>query len=144
MRAVQENKKLTDEIAELLRRGLAKHRGGASATGRRRIKLPLVECAHEAFPDEEMTVPEHVTEVLLDQEAGGCTVVLCNNNVWLALTLSKHAPHRRTRVAGDPFPAPHQRFGPGHLQELPPPRKSRRRARLLVGGGSRCCRRLSP
>jgi plasmid stability protein len=68
MRAVQENKKLKDEVAELLRRGLDQKRG-ASAAGRRRIKLPLVECAHEARPGEEMT-PERVAEALLDEEAG--------------------------------------------------------------------------
>lgn len=35
---------------------------------RRRCKLPLVECAHEAQPGEEMT-PERVGEVLLEEEA---------------------------------------------------------------------------
>jgi hypothetical protein len=36
--------------------------------GRRRVKLPLVECAHEARPGEEMT-PERVADVLLEEEA---------------------------------------------------------------------------
>jgi hypothetical protein len=35
---------------------------------RKRLKLPLIECAHEARADE-MT-PERVAEVLLDEEAG--------------------------------------------------------------------------
>jgi len=39
------------------------------ATVRKRFALPLVECAHEARPGEEMT-PERVEEVLLEEEAG--------------------------------------------------------------------------
>lgn len=31
------------------------------------LKLPLVDCAHEAMPAEEMT-PERVAEVLLEEE----------------------------------------------------------------------------
>ncbi|MEO6193935.1 MAG: antitoxin [Thermoanaerobaculia bacterium] len=69
MRAVEEDRKLKDVMADLLRRGL-KQKQGASATVRRRIKLPLVKCAHEAPPGEEMT-PERVAEVLLEEEAGG-------------------------------------------------------------------------
>ena len=66
IRAVQENRRLKDTVADLLRRGLAQR--GAPATTRRRVKLPLVECAHEARPGEEMT-PERVANVLLEQEA---------------------------------------------------------------------------
>ena len=66
--AVEENKKLKDAIADLLRRGLAQERG-VTPRVRRRLKLPLVECAHEAQPGDEMT-PERVAEVLLDEEAG--------------------------------------------------------------------------
>lgn len=66
IRAVEENKKLKDTIADLLRRGLAQH--GQKPTVRRRLKLPLVECAHEARPGDEMT-PERVAEILLDEEA---------------------------------------------------------------------------
>ena len=68
IRAVEENRKLKDTIADLLRRGLSQKRG-APAVARRRIKLPLVECAHEALPGEEMT-PERVAEALLEEEAG--------------------------------------------------------------------------
>lgn len=67
IRAVQENRRLKDTMADLLRRGLAQERG-LPATARRRLKLPLVECAHEARPDEEMT-PERVADMLLEEEA---------------------------------------------------------------------------
>jgi len=67
IRAVKQNKKLKDTIAELLRRGLAQEHGQNPV--RRRLKLPLVECAHEARLGDEMT-PERVAEVLLDEEAG--------------------------------------------------------------------------
>jgi len=65
--AVRENKKLKDTVADLLRRGLAQ-KPGIPAIARRRLKLPLIECAHEARPGEEMT-PERVAEVLLENEA---------------------------------------------------------------------------
>src|SRR6185312_1403123 len=68
IRAAEENRKLKDLMADLLRRGLVQKRG-APATARRRLKLPLIECAHEARPGEEMT-PERVAEVLLEEEAG--------------------------------------------------------------------------
>jgi len=35
---------------------------------RKRLKLPLIECAHEARPGEEM-IPERAAEVLLEEEA---------------------------------------------------------------------------
>ncbi len=68
IRAVEENRRLKDTIAELLKRGLSQERS-ASATIRRRLELPLVQCAHEARPDEEMT-PERSADVLLEEEAG--------------------------------------------------------------------------
>ena len=68
IRAAEENLKLKDLMADLLRRGLVQKRG-TPATARRRLKLPLIECAHEARPGEEMT-PERVAEVLLEEEAG--------------------------------------------------------------------------
>jgi hypothetical protein len=56
MRAVQENKKLKDAFAELLRRGLAQEHGPKLVI-RRRLKLPLVEspfaCNMSAIPPEE-------------------------------------------------------------------------------------------
>jgi hypothetical protein len=68
IRAVQENRKLKDMIADLLRRGLAQE-SLLPTEVRRRVKLPLVECAHEALPGEEMT-PERAADVLLDEEGG--------------------------------------------------------------------------
>ena len=65
--AVQENRRLKHTVADLLRRGLAEQ-CGALAAPRWRVKLPLVECAHEAWLGEEMT-PERVAQVLLNEEA---------------------------------------------------------------------------
>jgi plasmid stability protein len=69
IRAVEENRKLKDTIADLLRRGLAQETG-APPPIRRRVQLPLIQCAHAARPGEEMT-PERVAEVLLEEEAEG-------------------------------------------------------------------------
>ena len=68
IRAVEENRRLEDTMADLLRRGLAQKSGVPAAAVGGRLKLPLVECAHEARPDEEMT-PERVAEVLLEEES---------------------------------------------------------------------------
>jgi plasmid stability protein len=70
IRAVEENRKLKDTMADLLRRGLAQKGGVPAAATGGRLKLPLIECVHEARPGEEMT-PERVAEVLLKEEAGG-------------------------------------------------------------------------
>ena len=67
IRAVEENRRLKDTIAELLRRGLARE-AGVPPTVRKRVTLPLVECAHEARRGEEMT-PERVAQILLEEEA---------------------------------------------------------------------------
>ena len=67
IRAAEENRKLKDAIADLLRRGLSQESSGPAAV-RKRVKLPLVQCAHAARPSEEMT-PERVAEILLDGEA---------------------------------------------------------------------------
>lgn len=68
IRAVEDNRRLKQTVADLLRRGLAEGRGAPAPVGKR-VKLPLVECAHAARPGEEMT-PERVADVLLDEEAG--------------------------------------------------------------------------
>jgi plasmid stability protein len=47
IRAVEENRRLKDTIADLLRRGLAQELRGPAPV-RRRVKLALVVCAHEA------------------------------------------------------------------------------------------------
>jgi hypothetical protein len=67
LRAVEENRTLTDLIAEFLRRGLAQE-PVARTTIRHRVKLPLVEGSRAAKPGEEMT-PERVAEILLAEEA---------------------------------------------------------------------------
>jgi hypothetical protein len=69
IRAVQKNLKLKDTIADLLKRGLARE-PGVPAKVRKRVRLPLVRCAHEASAAQEMT-PERVDEVLLEEEATG-------------------------------------------------------------------------
>jgi plasmid stability protein len=73
IRAAEQNRKLKDLIADLLQRGLAQEAG--APTVRHRVRLPLVQCAHDARPDEEMT-PERVAAVLLEEEAGGSRVAL--------------------------------------------------------------------
>jgi hypothetical protein len=67
LRAVEENRKLKDTIADLLRRGLAQAPADSPPISNR-VKLPLVKGAHRAQPDEEMT-PDRVAQILIDQEA---------------------------------------------------------------------------
>ena len=67
IRAVEENRRLKDTMADLLRRGLDRERG-APVLVRRRLRLPLVECAHEARPGEEVT-PQRAADILLAEEA---------------------------------------------------------------------------
>jgi hypothetical protein len=67
IRAARENRKLKDAIAELLRRGLSRRPTGPKAL-RNRVKLPLVQCAHDAQPAEEIT-PERAAEILQEEEA---------------------------------------------------------------------------
>lgn len=69
LRAVQENRRLKDMIADLLRRGLAQQPSEEVAV-RRRVQLPLVQTRHAARAHEEMT-PDRVAQVLLDEEARG-------------------------------------------------------------------------
>ena len=67
IRAVTENRKLKEAIADLLRRGLSQQNAERKAV-RHRVTLPIVECSHEARPGEEMT-PERVARVLLEEES---------------------------------------------------------------------------
>ena len=67
IRAVNDGRKLKDVVADLIRRGLA-HEPDAAGGARHEVQLPLVECAHQARPEEEMT-PDRVAEVLLQEEA---------------------------------------------------------------------------
>lgn len=66
IRAVRENHKLKDMVADLLRRGLSQRRSEWKV--RRRVALPIVECVHKAGPGEEMT-PERLAAILLEQES---------------------------------------------------------------------------
>ena len=67
VQAAEENRRLKDLIAELLRRSLGcSPRGPRGA--RKRVRLPLVRCAHGARPETEMT-PERTARILLRGEA---------------------------------------------------------------------------
>ena len=57
LRAVKQDRKLTDQDLR-------------PTVVRQRVKLPLVDCAHPARPEEEVT-PERAAELLADQEASG-------------------------------------------------------------------------
>ena len=67
LRAVMENRKLKDAIADLLRLGLSQK--ARAKTPRHRVELPLVRCSRDARPGEEMT-PERVARILLEEESG--------------------------------------------------------------------------
>jgi plasmid stability protein len=73
LRALRDGRKLKDEVADLLRKGLAaatdaKSVAPASIVSRdKKSGLPLIECKHAASPAEEPT-PERVAEILLAQE----------------------------------------------------------------------------
>jgi hypothetical protein len=66
IQAVNENRKLEDAIADLLRRGLFQK--AARPEVRHRVHLPLVQCSQEARPGEEM-IPDRTAEVLLAAES---------------------------------------------------------------------------
>lgn len=64
IRAASEGRRLKDVVADAIRRGLTEDtaKGGPA---RRRVRLPLVECAHEA---REMT-PERIARILEKEDA---------------------------------------------------------------------------
>lgn len=64
VRAAQQDRKIKDVVAELLRRGLS----GPAQVGdaRQRVQLPLVECGEAT--GSQMT-PQRIGEALLDEEA---------------------------------------------------------------------------
>jgi hypothetical protein len=66
LRAVEETRKLKNAIADYLRRGMARETGPGRR--RRRVRLPLVRCAHPARPGEEIT-PERAAEILAVEES---------------------------------------------------------------------------
>lgn len=61
LRAVQDNRTLQETMAELLRRGLA------ASTNPSRVRLPLIQCAHPATEETEIT-PERAAQILLEQD----------------------------------------------------------------------------
>ncbi len=67
VRAAEENLKLRELVAELLRLGLSAVSAQRPAV-RRRVRLPLVQCAHAARPGEEIT-PERAAQILIEGEA---------------------------------------------------------------------------
>ena len=67
VRAAQEGRKLKTVMADLVERGLSAD-PATNVGPPARVVLPLVECTHEARPDEEMT-PERVAAVLEREEA---------------------------------------------------------------------------
>lgn len=66
VRAAQQDRKIKDVVAELLRCGLSQADSGPATSPAQRVTLPLVRCEHPALPDRELT-PQHVA-ALLDQE----------------------------------------------------------------------------
>jgi plasmid stability protein len=67
MRAVQEGRKFKDVATEVFRRGLAQPRMAANSGGGQRVKLPLIQCRHQAASQAKLT-PDQVADVLLKQE----------------------------------------------------------------------------
>jgi plasmid stability protein len=72
VRAAQQDRKIKDVVAELLKYGLSRAEGGSTISPPRRVELPLVHCGHTARADREMT-PERVSAALLDQETDWVT-----------------------------------------------------------------------
>ena len=60
VRAANDRRRLKDVVAGLIRRGLATEQRSV-VHGARRVRLPLVICAHSAPPGEEPS-PERVAE----------------------------------------------------------------------------------
>ncbi len=67
IRAANEGRSLKDVVADLLRRGLAEELKEAGLV-QRRVRLPLVQCAHGARREREMT-PNRVAEILTREDA---------------------------------------------------------------------------
>ena len=93
IRAVRDNRKLKDAVADLLRRSLAREPVASDRT--RRVQLPLIQCKHRARPQDEMT-PDGPPRSCSPKKSSR-RVVLCDSNLWLALALSKHVHHAAAR-----------------------------------------------
>jgi plasmid stability protein len=72
VRAASEGRLLKDVMTEVVRRGLAAPEPSGGGARARRVQLPLVECAHPASPEQEIT-PERAAGILLDAEAAAAT-----------------------------------------------------------------------
>lgn len=68
IRAAEEGRRLKDVVSDLIRRGLADQQRPNEAV-RSRVRLPLIECAHGARGEEEMT-PDRVAEILAREDVG--------------------------------------------------------------------------
>jgi hypothetical protein len=68
VRAAQEGRRLKDVMAEVVRRGLSEP-PGPKPVRPSRVRLPLVQCAHPAAPDHEVT-PDRAAALLLAGEVG--------------------------------------------------------------------------
>jgi plasmid stability protein len=74
LRAIKEGRDLKDAVTDLVRIGLAASGDGPdtlappAVTVDPKTGLPVIECPHEALPEEEMT-PDRVADILLQQEA---------------------------------------------------------------------------
>jgi len=64
IRAATENRRLKDVVTDAIRRGLAQPSMGEANA---RVQLPLVQCAHDARPEDEMTA-DRVAEILLRED----------------------------------------------------------------------------
>ena len=73
LRAVREGRGLNDTVTDLVRIGLAASGDGpdtltpAAVTIDPKTGFPVIECPHEALPEDEMT-PDRVAEILLQQD----------------------------------------------------------------------------
>ena len=67
IRAAKEGRRLKDVVADLLRRGLAEEPKSAGRM-QRKVRLPLVECAHDARREREMT-PKRMADALAQEDA---------------------------------------------------------------------------
>lgn len=59
-------------MADLIRAGLAQEPQDSKEPSGGRVDVPLVQCAHPAMPQEEIT-PERVAEILAAEEAGAAS-----------------------------------------------------------------------
>lgn len=73
VQAAENDLKLKDFVADLLRQGLAAVSAGRP-TVQNRIQFPLVKCAHPARPGDELT-PDRVATILAEGEVSGLGTV---------------------------------------------------------------------